>query len=127
VHGDSEIFVDANIIGVRLSGMFNELGVKQFTDEVRAFVDALNGEPFAVLINDLLLEGGTPEAYAELELYNKWLNTQKLAAKAMVIDSTTNKDLINKLSPSRAKQNIEYFLTEDEAMAWLKSELESFE
>jgi hypothetical protein len=123
-HGDVEILIDDHIIIVRLSGMFNELGVKKFTDAIKEFVSNLNGDSFAVLINDLKLDGGTPEAYAELEDYNQWLNTQKLLAKAMVIDSATNKHIINALSPSLSAQNIEYFLTEDAAINWLKSELD---
>ena len=105
--------------------MFNELGVKKFTDAVRQFVGSLNGRAFGVLINDLKLEGGTPEAYAELEEYNQWLNTQHLVAKAMVIESSTHRDIINKLSPSRSQQNIEYFKSEQDALTWLKQELDS--
>lgn len=125
IHGGSEVIVQNEIIIVRLSGMFNELGVKKFTDAVRQFVGSLNGRAFGVLINDLKLEGGTPEAYAELEEYNQWLNTQQLVAKAMVIESSTHRDIINKLSPSRSQQNIEYFKSEQDALIWLKQELDS--
>lgn len=123
IHGGSEVTTEGPIIIVRLKGLFNDLGVKRFTDAVRAFVATLNGAAFGILINDLELEGGTPEAYAELEQYNQWLNTQRLVAKAMVIDSSMKKDLINKLSPSRAKQNIEYFTSEEDALNWLKQSL----
>jgi hypothetical protein len=123
IHGGSEVITQNEIIIVRLSGVFNELGVKKFTDAVRQFVGSLDGNAFGILINDLKLEGGTPEAYAELEVYNQWLNTQRLVAKAMVIESSTHKDIINKLSTSRYQQNIEYFSSEQDALTRLKQEL----
>ena len=65
--------------------------------------------------------GGTPEAYKELEDYNKWLNSQNLLAKAMVINSMITLDIINMYSPSRGEQKSETFDNETDAIAWLKT------
>lgn len=123
-HGDSKVYLKDNIVFAKLSGMFNELGAEKFTNEVKRLVLSLADQPFGILIDDLDLEGGTPEAFAILEQYNQWLNTKPLKAKAMVMSSNAHKEIINKLSPSRNKQNIQYFLTEPEAVAWLQTELE---
>ena len=123
IHGDREVSLSGQIITARFIGLFNEHGVRRITDEIKACVEQLQGSSFAILIDDLKLEGGTPEAYAVLEEYNQWLNTKKLAAKAMLIKSASHKAIINKLSPSRAKQTIEYFTEEESAIDWLKQQL----
>ncbi len=120
-HGEVTIEVDGNIIIVRTMGAFNEYGTQQYTNGVRKIVDGLQGESFSILINNLQFQGGTPEAYQELEGYNIWLNKQKLIAKAMVIISSINLDVINKLSPSRASQQTRSFDNEKDAMTWLQS------
>lgn len=120
IHGEREVFLKDRIITARFIGMFNEHGVKRITDEIRQCIYQLSGKPFAILVDDLKLEGGTPEAYVVLEEYNQWLNTQNLVAKAMVLTSKAHKAIIDKLSPSRTQQNIQYFVSEDSALAWLK-------
>lgn len=123
-HGQSKVYLKDDIIFSKLSGMFNDLGAEKFTNDVKRLVLLLGDRPFGILIDDLDLEGGTPEAYAILEEYNQLLNTKFLKAKAMVMSSNAHKDIINKLSPSRKKQNIQYFLIEGETVTWLQSELE---
>ncbi len=120
-HGEVTIEVLDNIIIVRTEGAFNEYGTQQYTHGVRKIVDGMQGQSFSVLINNLEFQGGTPEAYQELESYNAWLNKQKLIAKAMVITSSINLDVINKLSPSRASQQTRSFDNEKDALSWLQS------
>ncbi len=127
IHGEREVFMQDRIITARFIGMFNEHGVKRITDEIRDCIYQLSGEPFAILVDDLKLEGGTPEAYVVLEEYNQWLNTQNLVAKAMVLTSKAHKAIIDKLSPSRLEQNIQYFVSEDSALDWLRSELDCYQ
>lgn len=124
IHGEREVFKSGRIITARFIGVFNHHGVYRVADEIRECVAQMHGEPFAILIDDLQLQGGTPEAYVAVEEYNQWLNTQQLVAKAMVLDSKAHKDILDKRTPSRAQQNIEYFTDEDSALVWLKSELE---
>jgi hypothetical protein len=38
------------------------------------------------------VEGGTGEAYKELNVYNEWLNQKPLIAKAFVVKSNVIKD-----------------------------------
>ncbi|NVK44434.1 MAG: STAS/SEC14 domain-containing protein [Oceanospirillaceae bacterium] len=123
IHGDREVFLHEDIITARFIGLFNEHGARRITNEIRECVAQMQGKPFAILIDDLQLSGGTPEAYVVLEEYNQWLNTQKLVAKAMVLTSKAHKAIIDKLSPSRLEQNIQYFIDEDSALDWLRSEL----
>ena len=125
VHGDREVYISGKIITARFIGLFNEHGARRITDEIKSCVEQMQGQPFAILIDDLKLEGGTPEAYAIVEEYNQWLNTQSLIAKAMVLNSSAHKAIINKLAPSRSQQNIEYFTDENEAISWLEQQLAS--
>lgn len=120
-HGEVTIEVVGDIIIVRTAGAFNEYGTQQYTHGVRKIVDGLQGQSFSVLVNNLEFQGGTPEAYQELENYNAWLNKQKLIAKAMVITSSTTLGVIDKLSPSRAAQQTRSFDNEKDALNWLQS------
>ncbi|MCP4597437.1 STAS/SEC14 domain-containing protein [Neptuniibacter sp.] len=122
-HGTVTASLDKQIIRVTLKGMFNELGAKEYTNTVKKYVLQLESKPFAILINNLEMKGGTPEAYQELESYNRWLNTQNLIAKAMVIESNLHQQMIDHYSPSRKSQNTRSFLTEEEALNWLQQEL----
>ena len=120
-HGEVIITTHNNIIIVKLIGGFNEFGAKKYTNGVKELVANFNGENFSILINNLEMEGGTPEAYDELEQYNKWLNTQKLTAKAMVISSIAAAHIIDHLSPSRKLQRCKSFDNEADAMHWLEN------
>jgi hypothetical protein len=120
-HGEISIVVEGNIIIVRAAGAFNEYGAQRYTQGVKNIVSGLQEQHFSILINNLAFQGATPEAYHELEMYNAWLNQQKLIAKAMVITSSITLDVIDKLSPSRAAQQNKSFDNEKEAMAWLRS------
>lgn len=122
-HGTVIASLDKQIIRATLKGMFNELGAQEYTNTVKEYVLSLGSKPFAILINNLEMKGGTPEAYQELEKYNRWLNTQNLIAKAMVIESNLHQQMIDHYSPSRQSQNTRSFLTEEEAINWLQQEL----
>ncbi|UUO25007.1 hypothetical protein FGD67_18650 [Colwellia sp. M166] len=121
-HGEVSIFLqNENIIIAKLKGAFNEYGAQEYTDGIKQIITQLDGQNFSILINLLELMGGTPEAYKELEDYNKWLNSQNLLAKAMVINSMITLDIINMYSPSRGEQKSETFDNETDAIAWLKT------
>jgi hypothetical protein len=120
-HGEVSIEVQDNIIMVRTAGAFNEYGAKKYTDGIKTIIRELKDQSFSILINNLQFEGGTPEAYEELESYNSWLNKQKLIGKAMIITSSITLEVIDKLSPSRASQQIRSFNNETDAMDWLQS------
>ena len=120
-HGDVSFTVEKNIIIAKFKGAFNEFGAKKYTDGIKQIVDNFNGERFSILINNLDIIGGTPEAYEELEEYNKWLNNQNLIAKAMVISSVAALEIIDHFSPSRKVQLKQTFQNEKEALDWLKT------
>lgn len=122
-HGEHQISIQDSIIYLKLIGSFNDVGAKNFTDAMKTVIATFNGAAFAILVDDLDVIGGTPEAYAELEKYNIWLNTQNMRAKAMVIDSPVILAIINKYAPSREYQNIDVFVNRAEAVTWLKTQL----
>jgi len=120
-HGEALIHVEENIIVAKLIGAFNGEGAKKYTNGMKKAVKDLQGKSFLMLVNDLKLEGGTPEALQELEKYNSWLTTQKLIAKAMVVKSNMLIEIIDKFSPSQKLQKYAFFDNEKDAYTWLKS------
>jgi len=120
-HGEALIHIEENIIVAKLNGSFNKEGAKKYTNGMKKAVKELQGESFLMLVNDLKLEGGTPEALQELEKYNCWLTTQKLIAKAMVVKSNMLIEIIDKFSPSQKLQKHAFFDNEKDAYNWLKS------
>jgi hypothetical protein len=119
----STTLLENNIISAKLCGSFNETGCFNYTESVKNIVKTLNGEPFAMLIDDLELEGGTPEAYRTLQAYNVWLNTQPIIAKAFIVNDRMTKHIILQRSPALLEQNIAFFETHEQAQAWLTQQL----
>ncbi|GMM85078.1 hypothetical protein MTsN2n4_23050 [Pseudoalteromonas sp. MTN2-4] len=119
----STTLLENNIISAKLIGSFNERGCFNYTESVKHIVNALNGEPFAMLIDDLELEGGTPEAYQTLQAYNVWLNTQSIIAKAFIVNDRMTKHIILQRSPALLEQKIAFFETHEEAESWLSLQL----
>lgn len=122
-HGLIEVNVDQKIITAKYVGLFNRDGLVRELGKLRQAIDELLPEPFAILIDDLELEGGTPDAYEALEEFNQWLNTQPLAAKATVVTSSARLKIIDARVPSRKQQNHQAFQSIAEAEEWLQSQL----
>ncbi|MFO6425037.1 hypothetical protein [Motilimonas sp. KMU-193] len=122
-HGKAEVKLVNHIIYCKLSGSFNDLGCRQYTQQVKQCITTLNEQPFAMLIDDLELEGGTPEAYEQLQAYNEWLTTQAIIAKAFIIKNKATQQIILQRSPALLAQNIAFFQQYDDAVHWLEQAL----
>jgi hypothetical protein len=122
-HGESRIILKENIIHVTLKGAFNEYGAKDVSKKTKEIIDSFNQQKFMILANLLNLNGATPEAFSISNEFNTWLNSQNMVAKAIVITSSTIKDIDRQRVPSKALQNIEYFDNEADALIWLKKQL----
>ena len=105
-------------------GSFNEFGAKRYTEAVIEVVKQLEGKPFAILVNNLELFGGTPEAYQVLEEYNKWVNQQHMLAKAFVFNAAILATIMKNMSPSMKADNIQMFKTLEDAESWLEAVLQ---
>lgn len=123
-HGESTIILKGNIIHITLEGAFNEYGAKEVSATTREIINTLNQKEFLILANLLNLNGATPEAFSISNEFNAWLNNQNMVAKAIVIQSDTVKEIDKHWVPSKAIQNIEYFDNEDDALIWLKKQLQ---
>lgn len=124
-HGQTEVTTQDALIRVLARGRFNLDGCRRFIELVGQAVEQQGDRPFVMLIDNLQFEGGTPEAYRELDVFNAWLNTRPLVAKAMLLRSEMLSQIMNRLAPSRRQQNIREFADEDSAMAWLQAELQA--
>lgn len=118
-HGRCDINTDGNLIVVKACGSFNVEGVKLFVSAITQTILSLKGQPFCLLMDDTLVEGGTSEAYAALNEYNEWLNNQPLLAKAFIINSKVKKGIILSNSPAIHTQNIAFFPAKSAALEWL--------
>jgi len=122
-HGSFKVNVDGQLIECELIGSFNEAGCLAYTEKVKQEVTALQGKPFAMLIDDVALEGGTPEAYRALNEYNIWLNKHTIIAKAFIINSPIQKEIMLNRSPALKLQNIAFFKERKKAITWLNEQL----
>lgn len=122
-HGIIDIDIDGDIIIARYIGLFNVDGMERELTKLRQAVESIAPAPFAILVDNLSVEGGTPEAYEVLELFNQWLNTQPLVAKATVSESSVKLKIVDERVPSRQLQNQRSFSTLESARRWLQSEM----
>lgn len=121
-HGHIDAWAEGNLVFAVYIGQMNLEGITIGLNGLRKVIEELNGAPFTMLIDVLKVEGGTPEAYEELERFNQWLNTQAMVAKATIINSKLQLKLINALIQARKEQNNKTFEDQSEALDWLSSE-----
>ncbi|WP_435236848.1 hypothetical protein ACR30L_04505 [Psychromonas sp. PT13] len=123
-HGIFTVTVDTNIIIITMKGSFNEFGARALIDSIKAKIKSFKSAKFSIIVEDLELEGMTPEGYKEINKYNEWLNDQNMIAKARVAKSTVTLDIDNRLIPAIKKQNIKIFEDVPTAIEWLKRQSE---
>jgi hypothetical protein len=124
-HGEVSFTLQGNIIIATLVGSFNEVGAQKYTEGLKDYINGLGKEAFAILVDNSLMNGGTPEAYQVLEKYNQWLNTINMIAKAIVVQNSVTNDLIEFLSPSIKLQTVKSFNEKSAALVWLQEKLEA--
>jgi hypothetical protein len=122
IHGDFNVSFIENILVVKLIGSFNEFGAIELTAVIKEKIKSLQGLAFFMLVDDIELHGFTPEAYQVVEDSNKWLNEQRLIAKAFLTQSLVQEKLGNYFVPSKKEQNVEVFCELETALEWLKSQ-----
>lgn len=121
-HGLSHVVRDGDIIRVTLKGAFNLEGTERYELQARRVINSFNGAPFLMLVDDTEVEGGTPDAYAHLDRFNQWQNTQALVAKAFIVKQSLLKEIIMQRTPQLKLQNTGFFDNEAAAIRWLKQQ-----
>ena len=122
-HGKCNIaLIDERIISAAFIGSFDEIGVQNYAKQIKRLVNSFQNQPFAMLINNLEIEGGTPDAYQALDKYNEWLNQQAIIAKAFIIDNNVTKQILLARTPALKQQNIAFFENQTDAKTWLKQQ-----
>jgi len=120
-HDEVKISVTDNIITAIFIGSFNYEAAVDYSNRIKSIVTSLEERPFVMLIDNIELEGATPEGFEELEAFNTWLNQTQLKAKAFVMTSEVHKEIIKNRTPSLSSQNICFFSNYQEAYKWLKN------
>lgn len=124
-HGKARFEVSDNIVIVRMDGAFNEYGFITFVKKMKKVVEGFKGEQFSILMNMVEAAGGTPELRREAEKYNAWLNTQNMAAKAVVIECSVTLDIFKARVKNIKGQNMQSFKNEAEAIHWLQTQMQT--
>lgn len=122
--GKFSIEIQSNLIHTRLSKSFNKDDISLWISEMKKTINSLQGEPFFMLVDELLATGATPEALELANEYNHWLNKQALKAKAVVYSSSIYREIDKILLTAREAQNIAFFDNVSEAQKWLEQLIE---
>ncbi|SEL55157.1 hypothetical protein SAMN05216262_11382 [Colwellia chukchiensis] len=126
MHGEYKIEVNEHIIRVLVKGAFNDVAAEALAQELVARIEAFDHAPFVILANLLEFDGGTPKVFAVSDEFNAWLNQHHMIAKALVFTSEVLIGIEKALVTSKARQNIEYFPSEAEALVWLAQQVNEF-
>jgi len=119
-HGEIEISLVDNVITAVLIGSFNDKGVLDYANKIKTVVTSLKEKSFVMMIDNTKFEGCTPEGFKELDAFNYWLSQTQLKAKAFIINSEINKQIIENRTPSLSLQNTRFFSNYQEANEWLE-------
>ncbi|MEI6896942.1 MAG: hypothetical protein V5786_05565, partial [Psychromonas sp.] len=103
-----------------LNDSFNMEGVHCYTGKIKTILSALKEKNVGLIIDNNNFVGGTPDAFDEMEVFNSWLCKKTLKAKAIIIKSQVNKQIILHRNPSLSLQNVSFFTNFQEAHAWVK-------
>jgi hypothetical protein len=123
-HGTYSLTHKDHIIEVTLTGAFNEYGVIDWTNAVKEIIASFNGEKFCILMDLTNALGGTPEAFEQSNLYNSWLNSQNMVAKAVVFKNKVMEDIERVMVSAKRFQHMKNFNDITEARVWLVEQLE---
>ncbi|MDO6445439.1 hypothetical protein Q4493_06560 [Colwellia sp. 1_MG-2023] len=120
-HGEFEISTQDKIIEIKLKGAFYCIGAKKYADTLKKVITSLNKSSFSLCVDITQVEGGTPEAFEELEKLNQWVITKGMTGKAFVKRSSLICSMLRKYCPTIRLQNCKGFYSTSEARAWLTS------
>ena len=121
-HGKCSVSVDGDIITVKAVGAFNSEGIVKAIKELESVIESFGQKEFKLLFDYSETEGGTPDVFDKINECNLWLNNQNMIAKAIVINSPTNLEILESRTPARSAQNSRNFDNKASAVYWLKSE-----
>jgi len=121
-HGETLISIDGDTITVKSSGTFNREGIVKGFEQLKLFIKSHNLSSFKILFDYSDNEGGTPDAYDEINLCNIWLSRQNMTAKATVMTSQMNKSILESRTPASKALNARKFTDKQSAISWLKSQ-----
>ncbi|MDP7593105.1 MAG: hypothetical protein QF552_10525 [Litorilituus sp.] len=121
-HGEYTVLLVGNIIETKLKGSFNEYGALAYKRVIEQKVKEFQGKPFMMLVDDLALEGATPEAYDLMQEYTVWLSQQAMKAKACLVSSMAQKEIMLQRAPALKEQNVAFFKDRESALEWLNQQ-----
>jgi len=121
-HGKCYISVDGDIITVKAVGAFNSEGIVKTIKELESVIESFGQKDFKWLFDYSETEGGTPDVFNKINECNIWLNNQNIIAKAIVINSPTNLEILASIAPAISAQNTRNFDDKASAMDWLRAE-----
>lgn len=122
-HGTYSVHIEGNIVIGRVVGSHNEYDVLSATNAFKSAIATFKGEPFGEIIDARDLDGVTPEGFAEIEKYNRWLVDNGIKARAFVVSNTVLPAIVKSRMQQLSDLKTKEFTDIEQAKIWLKQEL----
>jgi len=119
-HGKFIITVDDDIITVKSIGAFNTESAVKSIEELKFVVGSFCQKKFKLLFDHTEYEGATPAVFEEINECNIWLSKQNLVAKAIVITSSINLNILESRTSTKSEKNTKNFDNMQSANDWLQ-------
>ncbi|WP_341206044.1 hypothetical protein [uncultured Psychrosphaera sp.] len=113
-----QITVKGYVISISVLTIFNHYDTNSMVKNLTEIIEGFDGQPFYMLIDLSMSDGGTPEAFEQTRKFNLWLDEQNLKAKAIVCPSPLLKNINESRVRTSDKQRIEYFQDIKSALNW---------
>lgn len=121
-HGKCSVSVNDDIIYIMAVGSFNKEGITKSIQDIQSAIGSFDDRGFKLFIDFTDIEGGTPKAFDKINEFNRWLNHQKMIAKAVVFSLAMTLPLLDSRAPARKLQNSKSFENKISAIEWLNQQ-----
>jgi hypothetical protein len=123
-HGTYSVVLEGRLLSISLEGTFNDIATRSVCKKIKAKVESLNGQGFAILLDCIAYEGSTPDAHKISNQHLLWLNKQNCIARAVIYNKKLYFDMVKNEQPALFElQNRREFHDVKSAQSWLLSQL----
>lgn len=123
-HGSYQVTLAEQVLTVSLAELFNEHATATVCQQMKSYIESLNGRSFVVLLDCMGYEGSTPEAHQISNNFLRWLNKQNCLARAIVYSQKLYFDIVKNEQPAVLESNNRReFCNLAEAQQWLATQL----
>jgi hypothetical protein len=118
-HGAFTFQINNNIIIFKLTGDFNEYGIKACLEAEKKAIESFGKQPCLLLVDCRAATGATPEAYQAINDFYRDINYAHLSAIALVYSSDLMARIEERSIPLMKNHEAKAFLDWQAAIDWL--------